>query len=139
MASVFSKIIAGEIEGSFVYQDDLVVAFLDVAPITPGHTLVVPRREILSFRDFDEATGSRMYRVAGLVAKALCAGDIRCEGITLLMSDGEAAGQEVPHAHLHIIPRYTGDGFRWEIPESRRIPTRNELDTVAAKIRLRID
>ena len=87
---IFCKIIAGEIPGIKIYEDDLVFAFLDIGPINPGHTLKV---------------GSRI----GVALKRA----LDCDAFNLHLADGSAAGQVVMHAHLHVIPRGVEDGFRW--------------------------
>ena len=109
--TIFSKILSGEVEGSFVYRDDLVSAFLDIQPINPGHTLIVPNKEIASLNELDETTAGRMFNVGREIGEAIRNSGLKCEGINLLLSDGEAAGQEVPHVHLHVVPRFSGDGF----------------------------
>lgn len=98
MASVFSKIIAGELPGRFVYRDPVVVAFLTIAPIRPGHTLVVPRVEVDDWLDLDESTSQALFGVAQRVGRAVArAFPSRKVALTAL-------GLEVPHVHLHLIP-----------------------------------
>jgi histidine triad (HIT) family protein len=131
---VFCGIVAAIEPASVVYDDAEVLAFLDTGPINPGHLLVVPKRHASFLADLDEATGARMFQVAMRLAGALRASGLRCEGINLFLADGEAAGQEVFHVHLHVFPRFVGDGFRIEedLPEP---PTRIELDAIAARFR----
>jgi diadenosine tetraphosphate (Ap4A) HIT family hydrolase len=118
-----------------VYKDDLVVAFLDFSPITPGHTLVVPVREVVSFTELDEETGGRILRVSGLIARAVMQSELRAHGVNLLLSDGEKAGQDVPHAHLHVVPRYPNDGFSWVLPDQVGLQSRKQLDQTARLMR----
>lgn len=131
---VFCAIVAGTAPASVVHDDASVLAFLDIRPVTPGHLLVIPKRHARHLADLDEAAGERMYRVAARLAGALCASGLRCEGVNLFLADGEAAGQEVFHVHLHVFPRCAGDGFRiegdWSI-----MPPRSELDATAAQLR----
>ena len=113
---IFCRIIAGAVEASFVHRDELVSAFLDIRPVTPGHLLVVPNDDVVAMHELPDV--------------------VRAEGTNLFVADGEAAGQDVFHAHLHVIPRFTGDGFTidaaaWRDPP----PTRDELNRRAVAIR----
>lgn len=129
----FCRIISGELPSSRVLEDDLVCAFLALHAINPGHTLVVPRRHVYAFTDFSSQEVVRLSLVANRIASALKASMPNCEGVSLSLADGEAAGQEVPHAHLHVIPRQAEDGFGW-----RRygcVQNRSELDAIASRIR----
>ena len=129
---IFCAILAGSVPASMVDEDGETIAFLDISPITPGHTLVVPRGHAASLAELDPAAGGAIFRTAMRVAEALRATDLRVEGVNLFVSDGTAAGQEVPHVHLHVIPRFPGDGLR--IQASARQPSREELDDTAAEI-----
>ena len=111
-ACVFCGIIAGEVPASRVYEDDDVVAFMDVRPLTPGHLLVVPRAHAARLEDLDEDLGTRVFAVAHRLARALRSSAVPAEGVNFFLADGVAAGQEVFHVHLHVIPRTPGDGFR---------------------------
>jgi len=96
MATVFTKIINGELPGRFVYEDDEVVAFLTIAPITHGHTLVVPRAEIDQWQDVDAATFNKVMDVSQVIGKAVCkAFGVERAGVII-------AGLEVPHLHVHV-------------------------------------
>jgi histidine triad (HIT) family protein len=133
MDCVFCKIIAGELPASVVYGDDLAIAFMDINPVTTGHLLVVPLKHFASLSDMGEETGAHLFRMAMRLQEAIRSSGIRCEGINLFLADGEAAGQEVFHVHLHVFPRYKGDGFRLEADWSQR-PPRSELDDLAGRI-----
>lgn len=130
---VFCSIVAGELESSPVYEDDDVIAFMDLQPVTTGHVLVVPKEHRPSLADVGEALGTAVFRAGQRVAAALRASDVPCEGINLFLADGEAAFQEVFHLHLHVFPRTTGDGFR--ISADWRVRPRSELDAVAVRVR----
>jgi histidine triad (HIT) family protein len=133
---VFCKILSGELEVSMVYRDDICSAFMDIQPVNPGHVLVVPKRHAPYLADLLDEEGARMFRVARRLASALRASGIKCEGVNLLLADGEAAMQEVFHVHLHVFPRYRGDGFGLKFPPAyARKPEREELNTVAEKLR----
>jgi histidine triad (HIT) family protein len=130
---VFCGIIAGQLPASQVYQDDQTVAFMDVRPLTSGHLLVVPRVHAASLEVLDEDTGTHVFAVAHRLARALRNSAVPCEGVNFFLADGVAAGQEVFHVHLHVIPRTPGDGFR--LKARPRTPQRDELDTTAARVR----
>src|SRR4029434_8216268 len=133
---IFCKILSGELEVSMVYQDDRCSAFMDIQPVNPGHTLVVPNRHATNLAELDEADGARMFRVAQRLAEALYQCGVRSEGVNFFLADGEAAGQEVFHVHLHVLPRFVGDGFGLKFgPHYADKPERKELNEIADKIR----
>ncbi|HEU5430062.1 MAG TPA: HIT family protein [Thermomicrobiales bacterium] len=131
---VFCAIVAGEAPASIVREDEATLAFLDINPVTPGHLLVVPKRHASFLADLEPADGGRLFVVGMRLAAALRSSGLRCEGVNLFLADGKAAGQEVFHVHLHVIPRFAGDGFRIDADGSAH-PSRVELDADAARIR----
>ena len=135
---IFCGIVEGRLPASFVHEDEIVVAFMDIQPVNIGHVLVIPRAHSVGLSDLDEETGAHMFRVAMRVQGAIRRSGVRCEGINLFLADGEAAFQEVFHVHLHVFPRYKGDGFRLE-EDLGLHPTRAELDEVAGRIRETMD
>ncbi|UCC64301.1 MAG: HIT family protein [Anaerolineae bacterium] len=137
MAScVFCDIVTGRSPSSVVFKDDLCWAFMDIQPVNAGHVLVIPTRHVPSLAELDEETGAHLFQVAQRVAKALRHSGLRCEGVNLFLADGQAAGQEVFHVHLHVFPRYRGDGFGLKLgPEYYLLPARAELDEIAEQIR----
>jgi len=130
---VFCEIVAGRAESSLVYEDEHVIAFMDIRPLTPGHVLVVPRSHADYLEDLGEDLGARLFRAGHRLARALRRSGLPCDGVNLFLADGEAAFQEVFHVHLHVLPRTPGDGFR--IKAAWRRPGREELDLAAAKVR----
>ena len=133
---VICKLLAGELEISMVYQDDRCSAFLDHQPINPGHALVVPNKHASNLAELDEEDGAQVFRVARRIAAALRNSEVKCEGVNISLADGEAAGQEVFHVHLHVFPRYVGDGFSVRFgPHYRDKPKRQELNEIANRIR----
>lgn len=133
---VFCKILTGELEVSLVYRDEVCAAFMDIQPVNPGHLLVVPSRHVDYLADLKEEEGAQLFRVAQRLATAVRQGGVKCEGVNLFLADGEAAGQEVFHVHLHIFPRYEGDGFGLKFsPGYFQKPEREELNKVAEEIR----
>ncbi|GCE45671.1 histidine triad (HIT) family protein [Thermosporothrix hazakensis] len=130
---IFCDIIAGKAPASMVYQDDQVCAFMTIGPINPGHVLIVPTQHFEKLTDMDEETGARLFAVTMRVAKALRRSGLRCEGLNLFLAEGEVAFQSVFHAHIHIIPRFSGDGFALLVEEKE--PPREELDQIAVQLR----
>lgn len=108
MNDIFEKIIAREIPAEIVYEDDDVIAFLDIKPVNKGHALVVPKRHFRNLLDGEEALLGRMIAAAKLVANGI-KDATGADGINLVMNNEEAAGQEIFHAHLHVIPRMYDD------------------------------
>ena len=127
MATVFTRIINGEIPGRFVYEDDDIVAFLTIAPMTQGHTLVVPRAEIDQWQDIEPAVFGRVMEVSQLIGKAVCkAFDVDRAGVII-------AGLEVPHLHVHVFPARNLSDFGFANVDHN--PTRESLDEAQAKIK----
>ena len=131
---VFCEIISGHAQASIIYQDDIVIVFLDINPINPGHTLVVPKAHHAYLNEMDEATGMHLLKITMRTAQAIRKAGVNCEGINLFLADGEAAFQDVFHTHMHIIPRFKGDSFKISADWSSQ-PPRSELDLIAEKIR----
>lgn len=130
---VFCGIVDGSVPSSPVLDTGTVLAFMDIDPVTPGHTLVIPKAHLPDLADLDDELAGEMMAVARRVAAALRRTDLRCDGVNLFYADGEAAFQEVFHSHLHVFPRYADDGF--DITASWGSgPPREELDRIAAKL-----
>ncbi|HEU0191078.1 MAG TPA: HIT family protein [Mycobacterium sp.] len=126
MATVFTKIINRELPGRFVYEDDEVVAFLTIEPMTQGHTLVVPRAEIDQWQDINNAALNKVMTVAQRIGRAVCrAFDAERAGLII-------AGLEVPHLHVHVFPTRSLRDFGFANVE--RNPFAESLDEAQAKI-----
>jgi diadenosine tetraphosphate (Ap4A) HIT family hydrolase len=125
--------VAGEREASVVYEDDRLLGFMDLHPVNPGHVLLVPKEHATAMADVDEDTGAHVFRIAMRMQQAIRRSGVRCEGINLIVADGEAAFQDVFHFHLHVIPRFDGDPFKIEA-DWQEAP-RFELDRAATGIR----
>lgn len=131
---LFCKIISDKIPSNKVYEDDAVFAFLDIYPASEGHTLVAPKKHFNNFTDMSAEDVASLFeaarKITAAVEKALSA-----EGSNIGINNGEVAGQEIPHVHVHVIPRRRGDGGRgiksivWTEPDT------NNLKEVAEKIR----
>jgi histidine triad (HIT) family protein len=132
-ACPFCAIVAGRLPASQLYADDTVLAFMDIRPVNAGHLLVVPRAHAASLAELPEDTGAAMFVTAHRLARALRTSEVPCDGINFYLADGAAAGQEVWHVHLHVLPRFADDGFKLSV--SFLTPDRAELDATAARIR----
>ena len=133
---VFCQIVEGAAPASVVYSDGTVMAFMDIQPIVPGHVLVIPRRHATLLSDLQPGEGAACWIIAETMARAIRGSGLRVEGVNLFVADGEAAFQDVPHFHLHVIPRYAGDGFSLSFPAAYGQPVeRTALDDAAARIR----
>jgi diadenosine tetraphosphate (Ap4A) HIT family hydrolase len=132
---VFCEILAGRAQASIVHREGRACAFLDIRPVNPGHALVIPTSHAACLSELDPEAGADLFRLGQRIAAALPRSVPDCEGVNLLLADGRAAGQEVFHVHLHVIPRHRGDGsgFRFgfgAVPP----PTRSTLDQIAEKL-----
>lgn len=127
MASVFSMIINRELPGRFVYEDDEVVAFLTIEPMTPGHTLVVPREEVDNWQDIEPAVFNKVMAVSQKIGKAVCKA-FGAERSGLII-----AGLEVPHLHVHVFPARNLSDFGFANVD--RNPSPQSLDEAQAKIK----
>lgn len=129
---IFCKMVAGEVPVTKIYEDEIVLSFLDIGPISDGHTLVIPKQHCERLHDCPpeilSQVGSCVGRIAGAVSAAM-----KSDGYNVLCNNGRAAGQLVGHLHFHIIPRNTDDGIfdRWpanKYPEGK-------IEKIADKIR----
>lgn len=131
---VFCAIVAGEAPASTVYRDEAVIAFMDIRPVNAGHVLVVPLWHSESSLDLDEGTAGHMLTIGTRVAAALKDAGVRLEGFNLFLADGAVAGQTVFHTHLHVLPRFAGDGLGFSRATSVPMSSRSELDELAERI-----
>ena len=127
MDCIFCKIVSNEIPSVKVYEDDRVFAFMDISPLNDGHLLIIPKAHAATIHEITEAdflaVMSATHKLAAAVKKAL-----NPEGINLMQLNGKAANQVVPHLHIHIVPRWFGDGLticKWE-------PTAGDMEKVQA-------
>jgi len=133
---IFCRILSGEVEASLIYKDELVTSFMDIHPLVRGHMLVIPNEHCVSLRDLNDAFSCHMFIIARQLMQAVRQSGIRSEGVNLFLADGTAAGQTIFHCHLHVIPRFQGDGFKIHFPASYGTrPSRNELNDIAEQIK----
>lgn len=131
---LFCKIISGEVPSYKIYEDDAVYAFLDIYPASEGHTLVAPKKHFSNFTDMSAEDIALLFEAARKVTAAV-ENAFSAEGSNIGINNGEVAGQDVPHVHVHVIPRRKGDGGRgiksivWTETDT------TNLEEVAEKIR----
>ena len=109
---IFCAIAAGELPSFKIYEDDVVLAFLDINPFSNGHVLVIPKNHSEGLLDTDDATLADVIARVKKVARHIKAA-LPCDGFNILQNNGEAAGQTVKHLHFHIVPRLDGDDLRF--------------------------
>jgi histidine triad (HIT) family protein len=131
---VFCRIIGGEEMVSVVYEDDRAIAFLDIQPMSEGHTLVVAREHYETLFDLPDDLAFHCLAVARRIAPGIQAAT-RAGAINVFSANGPAGGQDVPHFHWHLIPVREGEHFALQLPaDDAAIPMRSELDITAARI-----
>jgi histidine triad (HIT) family protein len=134
MDCIFCKIIKGEIPSAKVYEDEKSLAFLDITPINFGHTLVVPKEHYLNIYDIPAETFAHLAKIAQKVAIALKS--LKNDGVNIGMNNELAAGQLVPHAHIHVMPRLVNDGF--EMWHSKKSYQGDEMSKIAESIKNKV-
>ncbi|MEV4126366.1 HIT family protein [Nocardia sp. NPDC049707] len=130
---VFCRIAAGQAPATKVYEDDTLCAFLDIRPIARGHTLVIPKRHASELADLDADLGADIFRAGHRLALAIRRSELAADGANLVLNDGTAAFQTVPHVHLHVIPRRHRDKLSFAAGLLLRRP--HDPQTTAAAIR----
>jgi histidine triad (HIT) family protein len=130
---IFCSIIKGELPASIVFEDDQILAIMDIQPINTGHVLVMPKTCYQLLHHLPASLAQKLFDTVAVVEKALWeTEDIVCEGTNILQNNGRSAWQEVNHVHFHIIPRFSGDNFKIKFQAKR--PERAELDILSQKI-----
>lgn len=127
---IFCKIVAGKLPSQIVYSDKDHVAFLDINPFSPGHTLVCPRRHGETLWDMDEREIAEVFKVASKVSRGVVEA-MKADGFRIMQNNGEAANQAVAHLHVHVIPQRLGDKGKF----TRLKLSDKEMGDVAASIR----
>ena len=132
---VFCGIVAGTVPASVVYEDEATLAFMDLRQPNPGHVLVIPRAHREMIYDLEPETAARIVQATVIVANAIRR-SLNPPGLNVWQSNGAAAAQEVPHVHVHLIPRQHDDRLFRIYPEKPPYPDRGALDDMAATIRM---
>ncbi|KZN25064.1 HIT family hydrolase [Haladaptatus sp. R4] len=132
---IFCQIVAGDIPSKTVYEDDSVLAFLDVNPLAPGHTLVITKDHYETLSDLPEDTATDLFSALHELTPAVETA-VDADASNVAFNNGEASGQEVPHIHGHIIPRFEDDGGKpiHAVAGDRPDLSDDELDEIAADI-----
>ena len=132
---IFCRIVEGEIPSRSVHEDDDVLAFLDANPLAPGHALVIPKAHRERLNDTSDEESAAVFEVVHELTPRIEAA-VDADGSTVAVNNGEAAGQEVPHVHVHVIPRFEDDGGGpiHAVAGDRPDLSDEELDDIAAEI-----
>ncbi|MCL6595440.1 MAG: HIT domain-containing protein [Firmicutes bacterium] len=130
---VFCAIARGDLPSYRVLDGDDVIAFLDIHPVAPGHTLVVPRRHAATLLEMPEAMAGPLFAAVARVARAVARAQ-GADGVNVLQANGPAAGQTVGHLHVHVVPRRHGDGLRLHIPSGPEATDRTAMAAQAERI-----
>jgi len=131
--SVFTRIVRGEVPAATVYEDEHTIAFMDAGQVNPGHVIVATKRQVETILDLDDELAGALFRTAARVARAVEAA-FAPDGITVLQANRPAGWQTVPHVHLHVLPRYAGDGVGLVWP--RKDPPFERLLELAGRVRV---
>lgn len=136
MDCLFCKIIKGEVDSAKVYEDQEVFVFLDIHPVTNGHCLIIPKQHFENVFDISEDALQKVAVVAKKISEKI-KNILQADGIRLSQSNGRAAGQDIMHFHLHIIPRYKNDGLSVNPTATLQLPQADmeELKMLAEKIK----
>jgi histidine triad (HIT) family protein len=131
---IFCDLMRGAAEVSICYEDATAIAFLDIQPVNPGHVLVVPREHYATLQDIPGPLGAHLYAVAMKLIPVIQSASGATD-MNIVVNSGAAAGQNVMHYHIHLIPRREGDGFDVPLPfPGSQMPSRQKLDAMAARI-----
>lgn len=130
---VFCKVVAGQIPSCKIYDDGEIIAFMDIGPIVKGHILVVPKRHYANLLETPPEVLAKLIMAAQKIAGGQkCA--LGADGVNLMQSNGQAAGQVVDHIHFHVIPRFTADGHHWNWKPQQYADSK-EMQALADKIK----
>lgn len=133
MECIFCKIIDGEIPATVLYEDEDVLVFMDIGPIIKGHALVIPKKHYDPVTETPDTILTRLHLTAKRIAQAQMNG-LGAEGVNIVQNNGTAAGQVVPHIHVHVIPRFSDDGHHWNW-NAKKYDDFAEMEKLAGKLR----
>ncbi|MGV8084882.1 MAG: HIT family protein [Candidatus Bilamarchaeum sp.] len=136
---IFCSIIKGQTPAVKVFENESVFAIMDIKPINVGHVLVLPKKHSPMLIDLDDEVAGEIFKASKRIGRALRNSKLNCKGLNFILNDGEEAGQEVFHAHLHIVPRYRGDGFGFKMPPKYgEAAEKEDLERAAGKIKVEL-
>ena len=130
---IFCKIVEKEIPATIVHEDDEVLVFMDIGPIIKGHALVIPKKHMDPITAAPDGIVAKLFTTAQRIAAAQM-NAFGADGVNIMQNNGKAAGQEVPHLHVHVIPRFDGDGHHWNW-SAKTYDDFEEMNALAAKLR----
>ena len=130
---LFCKIVAGEIPSTRVYEDADTLAFMDIGPVIKGHTLVIPKHHYDPITKTPVDVLARLMKVVQKIAQAQLNG-LKADGVNVLNANGTAAGQQVPHIHFHVVPRFKTDGHHWNWA-AKKYDSMEEMRKIADEIK----
>ncbi|HEY5653982.1 MAG TPA: HIT family protein [Pontiella sp.] len=130
---IFCKIIAKEVPAAVLYEDDDVLVFMDIGPIVKGHALVISKNHCDLVMETPDELLAKLHITAKRVAQAQM-NSLRADGINIMQNNGAAAGQEVSHIHIHVIPRFNNDGHQWNW-NAKKYNDFDEMNELAEKLR----
>lgn len=138
---IFCKIINGDIPSTKVYEDDTVLAFLDISQATPGHTLLVPKKHVENIYDYDQQLAMDVLTKIPMIARAIEKSNPKIKGLNIINNNGEVAYQSVFHSHIHFIPRFTRDedDFGMRFKDNSNAYTSEKLEKIASSIRKNLE
>lgn len=129
---IFCKIAIGEISANKIYEDDNLLAFLDVMPVRPGHALIIPKKHFATILTATDDVSSKIIALSKKIGKKMIE-ELNADGFNIINNTNSAAGQKIFHVHLHVIPRYENDGLEpW--PQKKYNP--GQAEDIAAKLKL---
>ncbi|NNJ71020.1 MAG: HIT family protein [Kiritimatiellales bacterium] len=134
---IFCKIVAQEIPATIIHEDDDVLVFMDIGPIIKGHALVIPKKHCDPVGETPDDLIAKLHITAKRIAQAQMNG-LGADGVNIMQNNGKAAGQEVEHIHVHVIPRFDKDGHHWNW-NAKKYDNVEEMNDLADKLRSQLE
>lgn len=137
---IFCKIINNEIPNTTIYEDDDIKAFFDISQVTPGHTLIVPKKHVKNIFEYDEELAQRVFKKVPMIARAIKESNPDIIGMNICLNNGEIAYQSVMHSHIHLVPRYSkDDGFSMKWADNTGLASNEQLQERADAIKKNLE
>lgn len=137
---IFCKIINNEIPNTTIYEDDDIKAFFDISQVTPGHTLIVPKKHVKNIFEYDEELAQRVFKKVPMIARAIKESNPDIIGMNICLNNGEIAYQSVMHSHIHLVPRYSKeDGFSMKWADNTGLASNEQLQERADAIKKNLE